>query len=85
MRAAAPRLKLRHSLPFFTQSCARGEAMKADGKKDGAPLSTEEAIALIEAELRRATAERLVEDPEQFRRAHGPIDRRVIRSLVRRT
>jgi hypothetical protein len=58
--------------------------MKADQNKDGAPLSTEEAVALIEAELLRAAAQRMLEDRERFLGAHGPIDRQVIRILVRR-
>lgn len=57
--------------------------MKADGKKDGAPLS-EEAIALIEEELLRAAAQRMLQERDQFLRAHGPVDRRVVRNLVRR-
>jgi hypothetical protein len=58
--------------------------MEADGKKDGEPLSTEEAIALIEAELLRATAQRMRADRDRFLHAHRPVDRRIIRSLVRR-
>jgi len=59
--------------------------MKGDGKKDGAPLTTKEAVALIEAELLRATAQRMVEDRKRFLEAHGPVDRRTVRSLVRRS
>ena len=58
--------------------------MKRDPKEEGEPLSTEEAIALIEAELLRATAQRMLEDREQFIQAHGSVDRQVIRGLVRR-
>jgi hypothetical protein len=58
--------------------------MKADEKKEGEPLSTEEAIALIEAELLRATTQRMLEDREQFLQAHAPVDRGVVRSIIRR-
>ena len=57
--------------------------MKSEGKKDNAPLS-EEAIALIEAELLKAAAQRMLEERDQFLRAHGPVDRHVVRNLVRR-
>jgi hypothetical protein len=58
--------------------------MNSDGNKDDAPLSKEEAVALIEAELLKAAAERMLEDRKRFRNAHGPIDRQVIRNLIRR-
>lgn len=57
--------------------------MESEDKKNGAPLS-EEAIALIEAELLRATAQRMIEDRNLFIGAHSPIDRQMIRSLVQR-
>lgn len=38
----------------------------------------------VQAELVRTLARRMLEDRRQFLSAHGPVDRQVIRSLVRR-
>ncbi len=38
----------------------------------------------VQAELVRTLAQRMLEDRRQFLDAHGPLDRQMIRSLVRR-
>jgi hypothetical protein len=39
----------------------------------------------VQGELVKTLAQRMLEDREQFLRAHSPVDRQVIRGLVRRT
>jgi hypothetical protein len=42
-------------------------------------------VGEVQAELVRAMAARMLEDRERFLRAHGPVDKSVIRNLVRRS
>jgi hypothetical protein len=41
-------------------------------------------VGAVQAELAKTMAARMVEDRAQFLNAHGPVDRQVIRNLVRR-
>lgn len=42
------------------------------------------AVGAVQAELVKTMAARMIKDRKQFLRAHGPVDRGVIRNLVRR-
>jgi hypothetical protein len=42
------------------------------------------AVGAVQAELVKTMAARMIEEREQFLSAHGPVDKSVIRNLVRR-